>query len=370
MLDTGDIIYILFFFAIIIIIIIAAREYIVPFLSALAAAIRQSYNDKYEYITGKYEEFICGGDDNSGNSDEQIAQIDFIEGGDVAPQQNLNALKDYLNNNIIPTQSQHHPIDSKNLTIQKMKVAAKKQITFETFIDKLITNSIILIASLDVFPTDLAAATLKQYNNIINSAYSIIESKYPDSQITGADLRELHRKIETKIKSATNLNKISHLSRDELNIKYIQLLSNVGHSQPLDDCKKDLQLCENKKTLINEELQITKRAIERLREELSRGLTASNCDALLRDTINEKQRLENELRLIKSQNDPTKHQQLQNEVTELRNIANLLQNEAAAAQQLSNQQRDQIRHLNDELQACYTMAQSVQQAYETGQLQQ
>jgi hypothetical protein len=273
---------------------------------------------------------VRGGLDEPKKQKINIAEMDednVYDGG-------ADIISDYLNSNITPD-----PIyDNKTLTMAKMKSASKKLITFELFIDNLVSNSILFINSLKS-STDLALSALRQNKAIVLASIDILEKKYPNSAIVPRNLRDFAKKIDDAIRDAGVATKYGNISREELIARFVS----VGSTADLDACKRDLRTLKDG----NEASMATLRATnERLREEIRRGLTNSSCESILLDCRNERDRLLREI----ANSRPTNCDKLNREITELRDIAKLLQDEVNANSGLRAQYEAQITSLREELQ--------------------
>jgi len=263
-----------------------------------------------------------------------------------------DALREYLNG-ATPVLS-HATIDAKNLTQAKLKSVSNKQFPLESFIDSLISNTLTYLISLDKTPTDLAIANLTKNKMIINNAADTLDKKYPESRISVADLRSLADKITSKSKSVSDrLTKLGNISKEDLAVKYCELLS--SGSQPRDiDCKSKLQICEDRKTVLTNDIESIRKTNETLRDELRRGISSYNCETILRECRDEKDKLERRIRDLQSGPSSADEQRrradkLQTEVNELREIARLLQNEG------DTQYQQQVKQLQSDLNECESL---------------
>lgn len=311
-----------FFIFVIIIVLLARLTGIFPAIALAAAGVFRS-GEK----TGGY-------DDSN--------ELEEILGGDT--------LRDYLDGNTLSPDTASK-IDAKDLKLAKLRAAAKKQITLESFVDKLVANTVLYLKSLDRKPSDLAIAAVGPNKALLIAAADIIEKKYTDSRYTPADLRELAKKITSKTAAKyDDLVRIGDISREELIAKYISLMTSET-----SDCDRELKSV----TSTNETLRLNN---EKLRAEISRGLTDYTCEALLRDCRIEKDRLLRDIEAARMRPDSDNYrreaQDLQKRVSELQSIISAMQN-ADARPNLDAGLQNQIVQLENELSKC---------AYERDQL--
>jgi hypothetical protein len=255
------------------------------------------------------------------------------------------ALEDYLHGANVDNESLHGKLDAKKLTQSGLRAASKKQIQLEIFADKLANNTILFLKSLETKPTDLALNALNKNKTLLNNTADIIEKKFPDSRVSHTNLRELSRRIASiKPSNYLNLEKLGDISREELVARFtaVNALSSAKSSS---ECEKELITTKESKyriESINDELR---RNNEKLREEIRRGLTNYNCETLLRECRNEKDRIEQRLRDSPDQN-------AIREIADLKGIIKALQEEERKSTELLNKYRDEIIKLKQEVKLC------------------
>ncbi len=316
-----DLIYFLFIIAVIILLVIIGKQYI-PFALLF---VKQGGD---ECCTDYYQEEQ---QDKYHNEEHQVDQL-FEEDNIIVG--SADSLREYLNGSTL-SNVPHATTDAKNLTLAKLKSVSQKQFPLESFVDSLISNTLTYLISLETIPTDLAVANIAKNKAILLSAADILEKKYPDSRINVSDIRALVDKIISKSKSVSDkLIRLGNISKEEISVKYCALLG-VSFDP---ECKTKLQICENRKTTLTDDIESIRKANETLREELRRGISSHNCEVILRECREEKDRLERRIRDLQHNTSSADEQRrradkLQIEVDELRGIANLLQNDNATQNQ-------------------------------------
>lgn len=229
--------------------------------------------------------------------------------------------------------------DAKNLTMAKMRQYAKKQLPFESFLDKIMAETNLFIKSLAKKPTDYALGTLSTYKPILIAAADILDKKYTDSRLRPAELRELAREIGSATsKKYDNMIHLGNISKEEFAARYISLMTDTNDTISLTECRQE-----------NVDLRLK---VESLREEIRRGLTNYTCEAMLRDCRDEKRRLQEQIDIMRTRGnftDRTQVQNLENRIIELQSIIQAMQ---TSDSNLSDTNRNEINNLHDQLNKC------------------
>lgn len=331
----------------------------------LLCSIRENLIDIFAWVTvaisaivGIFKNDKNGSNDDISRDDEGDLAREEINGAretaEISITGSSDVLRDYLRGTgEISDISHDNKIDAKKLTSASLKSASNKQVAMESFVDKLVSNSVLFLRSLETKPTDIALAQLNKNKTLLTSAADLLEKKYADSRISPTDLRELARKIAALKTSeyADKLEKYGDISREELAARFVALKSQK-ESASLDTCQRDLRVAEDTKARMMGDNDELRKNNERLREEIRRGLTNYNCEALLRECRDEKDRLSARLRDAGDAGDKNRADALQREVIDLRSVIRAMQEEEQKTANLHEKYKTEINKLTQDVQEC------------------